>query len=178
MRFVCCKQLQGWNVIEELSANGWIVLLSLFSFSDFAPAISFLFPAVQTILKQRIFYNLKYLKWSQDCIVKGKKKICLTKFLNPKMLLYLTVILKVESVWQFEQYKSHLTSDSMTFWRRIQHIIFLTYWTLRGDRGSTVVKALCYKSEGRWFDPSWCQWIFHWHKILPIALWPSGRPSL
>jgi len=23
-----------------------------------------------------------------------------------------------------------------------------------------VVKALCYKSEGRWFDPSWCQWNF------------------
>jgi len=21
----------------------------------------------------------------------------------------------------------------------------------------TVVKVLCYKSEGRWFDPSWCQ---------------------
>jgi len=33
-------------------------------------------------------------------------------------------------------------------------------WTLRGDRGSTVVKVLCYKSEGRWFDPS-CQLIFH-----------------
>ena len=29
------------------------------------------------------------------------------------------------------------------------------------DRGSTVLKVLCYKSEGRWFDPSWCQWIFH-----------------
>jgi len=25
-----------------------------------------------------------------------------------------------------------------------------------GDRGGTVVKVLCYKSEGRW-----CQWIFH-----------------
>jgi len=25
-----------------------------------------------------------------------------------------------------------------------------------GDRGSTVVKVLCYKLEGRWFDPSWC----------------------
>ena len=25
-----------------------------------------------------------------------------------------------------------------------------------GDRGSTVVKVLCYKSEGRWFDPRWC----------------------
>jgi len=31
---------------------------------------------------------------------------------------------------------------------------------LFGNRGSTVVKALCYKSEGRWFDPSWCQLIF------------------
>jgi len=30
-----------------------------------------------------------------------------------------------------------------------------------GGGGSTVVKVLCYKSEGRWFDPSWCQWIFH-----------------
>ena len=29
------------------------------------------------------------------------------------------------------------------------------------DRGSTAVKVLCYKSEGRWFDPSWCHWIFH-----------------
>ena len=24
------------------------------------------------------------------------------------------------------------------------------------DRGGTVVKVLCCKSEGRWFDPSWC----------------------
>jgi len=29
-----------------------------------------------------------------------------------------------------------------------------------GDRGGTVVKVLCYKSEGRWFDPSWCHWDF------------------
>jgi len=28
---------------------------------------------------------------------------------------------------------------------------------LLGDRGSTVVKVLCYKSEGRYFGPSWCQ---------------------
>ena len=47
-----------------------------------------------------------------------------------------------------------------------------------GDRGSTVVKVLCYNSEGWWFDPSWCQWIFHWHKIPLIALWSWGRPSL
>jgi len=52
------------------------------------------------------------------------------------------------------------------------------YLMFVGDHGSTVVKVLCYKLEGRWFDPSWCQWIFHWHKILPIALWPWGRLNL
>jgi hypothetical protein len=26
--------------------------------------------------------------------------------------------------------------------------------------GSTVVKVLCYESEDRWFDPSWCHWNF------------------
>ena len=28
--------------------------------------------------------------------------------------------------------------------------------TNKGDCSSTVVKVLCYKSEGRWFDSSWC----------------------
>jgi len=35
-------------------------------------------------------------------------------------------------------------------------IIHLCTHTGRGDRGSTVVKLLCYKPECRWFDPSWC----------------------
>ena len=30
-----------------------------------------------------------------------------------------------------------------------------------GDRGSRVVKVLCYKSEGRCFDRRWRQWNFH-----------------
>ena len=29
-----------------------------------------------------------------------------------------------------------------------------------GDRSGTVVKVLCYKMEGRWFDPIWCRWNF------------------
>jgi hypothetical protein len=29
-----------------------------------------------------------------------------------------------------------------------------------GDRGGTVVKVLCYKSEDRWFDSRWCHWNF------------------
>jgi hypothetical protein len=48
----------------------------------------------------------------------------------------------------------------------------------KGDLGGTLVKVLCYKSEDRWFDPSWCHWIFHWHKILPIALGPWVKLSL
>jgi len=33
-------------------------------------------------------------------------------------------------------------------------------YSTKGDRGGTVVKMLCYKSEGRWFDPNWYHWSF------------------
>jgi len=29
-----------------------------------------------------------------------------------------------------------------------------------GTRGNTVVKVLCHKSEGRWFDSRLCRWNF------------------
>ena len=29
-----------------------------------------------------------------------------------------------------------------------------------GDRGTIVVNVMCYISEGRWFDPSWCHGFF------------------
>ena len=67
----------------------------------------------------------------------------------------------------------HATLYIVCTWR-----IFELRTYQQGDRGSTVVKVLCYKSEGRWFDPSWCQWSFHWHKILLISLRPWGRLSL
>jgi hypothetical protein len=38
---------------------------------------------------------------------------------------------------------------------RLEGRWFDPIWYLRGDRGSTVVKVLCYKSEGRWFDSRW-----------------------
>ena len=60
-------------------------------------------------------------------------------------------------------------------WDSPYAFIFQVKWLILStlslaDRSSSVVKVLCYKSEGRWFDPSWCQWIFHWHEILPIAI--------
>jgi hypothetical protein len=39
-----------------------------------------------------------------------------------------------------------------------------------GGRGGTLVKVVCYKSEGRWFDSRWCNWKFFIDIILPIAL--------
>ena len=63
-------------------------------------------------------------------------------------------------------YRLHIGQHSgLQFTTFICYLHHATH-NLTGDRGSTVVKVLCYKSEGRWFDPSWCQWIFHWHKIL------------
>jgi hypothetical protein len=36
----------------------------------------------------------------------------------------------------------------------------IIYLSKEGDRGSTVVKVLRYKSKGRWFDPRCCHWNF------------------
>ena len=37
---------------------------------------------------------------------------------------------------------------------------FVQLINTKGDRGGTVVKVLCYKSEGRWFDRRRCHWNF------------------
>ena len=42
-----------------------------------------------------------------------------------------------------------------------------------GDHGSKVVKVLCYKSEGRWFDSRWCHWNFSLIKSFPSHYGPG-----
>jgi len=37
----------------------------------------------------------------------------------------------------------------------------MQYMCINRGQDSLVVKVLCYKSEGRSFDSSWCQWIFY-----------------
>jgi hypothetical protein len=42
---------------------------------------------------------------------------------------------------------------------RVRYLYFVDSFIV--DCGSTVVKVLSYKSEGRWFDPRRCHGIFH-----------------
>jgi len=42
----------------------------------------------------------------------------------------------------------------------LREILYMSIFR-KEDRGDTVVKVLCYKSEGHWIDPSWFHWIFH-----------------
>ena len=48
--------------------------------------------------------------------------------------------------------KTHLLCKLLILYKRKVYILSTP---LKMDRGSTVVKVLCYKSEGRWFDPTW-----------------------
>jgi hypothetical protein len=36
----------------------------------------------------------------------------------------------------------------------------ILYYSVKGDRGGTVVKVPCYKSKGSWFGSKWCHWNF------------------
>ena len=46
-------------------------------------------------------------------------------------------------------------------WRRLHNEDYMICTQqIFGDRVGTVVKVLCYKSEGHRFDPSWCHWNF------------------
>ena len=52
--------------------------------------------------------------------------------------------------------------------------IFLSYLEKCGDRGGTVVKVLCYKSEGPWFDSRLC----HWNLSLTYSFRSHDGPGI
>jgi hypothetical protein len=41
----------------------------------------------------------------------------------------------------------------VNYWYVKRNVLLFYSYTEEQDRGSTVVKVLCYKSEDRWFDP-------------------------
>ena len=45
---LCCKQLHGWNIIKELSANGWNLYFGIYSLSYLA--LAFFFYSLEWIL--------------------------------------------------------------------------------------------------------------------------------
>ena len=53
-----------------------------------------------------------------------------------------------------------LTVPASTAGDFVKLILLYDSTHVSGDRCSTVVKVLCYKSEGRSFDPRWCYWNF------------------
>jgi len=44
----------------------------------------------------------------------------------------------------------------VTTYEKTADHVYSFYLVQDGDRGSTVVKVLCNKSEDHWFDPRWC----------------------
>jgi len=71
----------------------------------------------------------------------------------------------------------HLSNAVCNFNGNLLSAEFFKLLRVPEDRGSTVAKALCYKSEDRWFDSRWCHWNFSL-TVLPIALWPWSGLSL
>jgi hypothetical protein len=50
---------------------------------------------------------------------------------------------------------------------------FKIYPSVGGARGSVVVKAQCYKPEGRGFETGWGKWFLSSYPILPVSQGPG-----
>jgi len=51
-------------------------------------------------------------------------------------------------------------SDALSYVYKMFNLYFLVLLVVCGVGGGTVVKVLCYNSEGHWFDPRWCHLNF------------------
>ena len=53
---------------------------------------------------------------------------------------------------KFSFRQQNLRKQFWSQWYQVQSFLHSTLTLQWGDRGSTMVKVLCYKSEGRWFE--------------------------
>ena len=64
---------------------------------------------------------------------------------------------EIGSYLSVSHFPLYLTRHFISFIaREIMGFVSMYGW----NSGSTVVKVLRHKSEGRWFDPKWCHWNF------------------
>ena len=82
----------------------------------------------------------------------------------PAILLYIGLELQLSEVVydtllsnKFQEWSLLFFFFFFFFFFFLLLLLLLLFWSHRGSR---VVKVLCYKSEGCWFDPSWCHWNF------------------
>ena len=66
----------------------------------------------------------------------------------------------MENIWTLMDFKTTLTNNIKRHRRGTYVHKYIVCTSFYGDRGGTVVKVLCYKSEDRWFDSGWCHWNF------------------
>ena len=89
------------------------------------------------------------------------------RFTSTRVVSELARIWKVAVLELFDVPSKHLFVETMEEQTKIWQLSRYTGCNLQalstryGDCGGTVVKVLCYKSEGRLFDPRWYPWIFH-----------------
>jgi hypothetical protein len=62
----------------------------------------------------------------------------------------------VHSVYKYLEFTSEFQTSEARYEAGFILSIRIYQEQQSDNRGSTVVKVLRYKSEGRWFDPRWC----------------------
>ena len=99
---------------QKMSENGWILKFSHLAFSDFSSAFFILFALVNTTLRQRMFYNFKYLKEGLRRKMSNAKHGVRVNPTNHRKTVRLNLRLEGRSVWQIEQYKCNLTREILS----------------------------------------------------------------
>jgi hypothetical protein len=88
--------------------------------------------------------------------------------------------LQVTDSWHRRVYKKKCIKREMK-WTYIEHSGKKSrkwHHLVKVARGSVVVKALCYKPEGRGFETWWGEWFLSSYLILPVTLGPGFTQPL